>query len=280
MRITRALSGVAAVAALASCAGSAGRSATPVRSPTTAPAASDLLVATATQTRPQIAVGGLFQVTVKSTSEAPFSVRSVALVSSGFAQLPPTPSDVRFDTGNVIALDLPYGDAVCDSGVDPLAARLEITAADGPKTVTVPLVSPYDLMKRIHDQQCQLRALARQVVLTLDLSPDGTGSLLVKRLDTTDPVRVGGIAGTVLYDVTASPVTVAPGQDEVREPVTFTSRTCLAHDVAEAKQPYRFLAYVAVGQAVEIGAPIPITEAQTVVLQGVLEKACPVLTAS
>ncbi len=280
MSLVRALSVIAAVASLASCSGSAGTSAPPVAPLTAGPAASGLLVATATQTRTQIAAGGLFQVTVKSMSAEPFSVRSVTLVSPGFASLAPTPSDVTFGEGNVIALDLPYGEPVCDSGVDPLATRLEITAADGPETVTVPLASPYDLMKRIHDQQCQRGALAREVALTLDLSSDGTGSLLVKRLDTTDPVRVGGIGGTVLYDVTAAPVTLAPGQGEVRQPVTFTSRTCLAHDVAEAKQPYRFLAYVTVGGAVEIGAQVPVTEAQKLVLQEVLKKACPVLTTS
>src|SRR3954454_12830233 len=77
--------------------------------------------AEAVRLRTDEALGGQVQTRVTNTGEAPFTVTSVALDSSGFAPLPPRAETATYQPKQLVDLPTPFGDAICDTAAQPAA---------------------------------------------------------------------------------------------------------------------------------------------------------------
>lgn len=243
------------------------------------------LVAHASQTRPDAAAGGRFQVVVENTGTLPFTVRSVQLVSPAYAKGPPAEADSDFEPGHRVSLPAPFGAVRCAASAKGAQVALSLVVQGEQQTRNYPLRSDNGLLERIHAKECAALALAKKVNLELDdeLLLDGAqaepalnGVLTVTRRSADGAVKVSGTRGSVLYNVTlpGGLATLALADKYLTVPIRFTARTCDGHAIGEAKQPYNFLAYVAVGTSPEGSALIKTTAAQQAKLLSFLEEAC------
>jgi len=278
----RGLALLLAAAALAGCAGDAADTvATPAPS----------LSADASQTRPDAAVGGRFQVVVENKGPLPFTVRSVQLVSAGFSAEPPSERDTEFAPGHRVSLPAPFGAVRCGDPAVPAEVELALVVGGQQLVRRFPLGSDDGLLERIHARECASRALADQVALGLepDLGavdageePGLSGTLTVTRKTAQGPIELASARGSVLYDVTLpdGPAVLAPEQRELRVPLLLTSRTCNGHVIGEAKKPYAFLAFLRVGAAEEASAPLPVSPDQQARILVFLDETCAQVTST
>lgn len=246
------------------------------------------LIAVATQTRPDAAEGGRFQI-LMTAGPQPIVARTLRLVAPGFTPVAPTVVDTAFRSEERWSLPVPYGEVICTEQGDggPFAAEASLSVDGGPvRTVRVPLVSPDGLMERIHREECAAHLLARQVSLGLRVTGPGTGTgvdavipaqLLLTRRDTAEEVTVDEVQGSVLYSVAGTdlPATLAPGSDTAAVDLTVRAATCDGHDIGESKKPYVFPVFVRVGAAPEPQyAELTVDEAARDALYAFLRDAC------
>lgn len=250
------------------------------------------LVAVASQTRPDAAAGGRFQILMTAGPE-PLVLHTLRLLAPGFAPLAPTGTDeIAFRPAERWSLPVPYGEVDCDTDGDggPYEAEATLSVAGGAVvTVRVPLESPEQLMERIHRDECAARLLARQVSLDLRVTGAATGSgedallpaeLLVTRRDTEAEVTVTEVQGSVLYAIAGSPAgalpaALAPGAAKAGVVLTVRAATCNGHDIGESKKPYVFPVFVRVGDAPEPQyAEITVDDAARDALYAFLRQAC------
>src|SRR5688500_14076365 len=81
--------------------------------------------------RPDEAGGGRVQVRITDVGDAPFTVTSVALDSSGFERLGATAVEAGFAPGRTIDLPTPYGEPVCSAAPLPAVAEVTVVRPDG-----------------------------------------------------------------------------------------------------------------------------------------------------
>ncbi|GGG03038.1 hypothetical protein GCM10007304_16360 [Rhodococcoides trifolii] len=237
-----------------------------------APAPPSEISASAYRSRVDDATGGQFQITVTNTGERPVDVHSIALDSPGFDSVPPSVRDVQLQQGSRIDIPTLYGAAVCDSSVEPLSARLSVTREGEPqRDVDVPLDQPYDIIDRIHSEECTAERVESEVTLTLSISAPPAvstdplnASLEVTRGKFDGPIRVDELAGSLLYGLKADlPETLDANTDSVTVPLTITTASCEAHVIADSKKPFVFPIYLAFGDDKPVYARIPVpTELQ------------------
>ena len=238
------------------------------------------ITASAYRSRVDDAIGGQFQITIANTGERPIAVHTIALASPGFAPVAPTVREIELQKGGRIDIPTPYGAARCDTTVGPLAARLYVTReGEREQDVEVPLAQPYDIIDRIHSEECTAEQVLSKVSMTLSLSsppPVSTdplsASLLVSRESFDGPIRVDELRGSVLYDVTGVlPRTLQSDSDSLAVPLTITTASCEAHAIADSKKPFVFPIYLAFGDEKPVYARIPVpneTQKQLVAYQG------------
>lgn len=287
-----------AVALLAGC--GQGSDAAPrgsTAAPTTTPlptfeydAPVDGMVALAYRTRLDDAAGGRFQVKLQNTGTTPFTVVSTALDSAGFDALPPAARETEFAPGARIDMPTPYGDARCgpDQPAEPAYAALEILRPDGTRErVRVPMPSDYNVLTRIHDEECSKLAIAAAVTVELvDLTPVGDGAdqvlageLRLTRQPGTGELAITELRGNVLYDVlpafgTALPAGNGPEAPGLGLPITIGPATCATHVLAEIKQPYVYPVWIAIDDEEPVRLEIPVPQAQRDQIAAMLAVAC------
>nr|WP_314144922.1 hypothetical protein [uncultured Rhodococcus sp.] len=238
------------------------------------------MTASAYRSRVDDAIGGQFQITIANTAERPIAVHTIAFASPGFTPVAPTVREIELKKGGRIDIPTPYGAARCDSTVGPLAARLSVTREGEPEQdVEVSLEQPYDIIDRIHSEECTAEQVLSKVSMTLSLSSPPlvptdplSASLLVSRESFDGPIRVDELRGSVLYDLTgALPRTLQSDSDSLAIPLTITTASCEAHAIADSKKPFVFPIYLAFGDEKPVYARIPVpteTQKQLVAYQG------------
>lgn len=287
-----------AVALLAGCgqgSGAAPRATTTPATSTALPtfeydAPVDGMVALAYRTRLDDAAGGVFQVKLQNTGTTPFTVVATALDSAGFEALPPAARDTEFSPGARIDMPTPYGAALCgpDQPAEPAYAALDVVRPDGmQERVRVPMPSDYDVLTRIHDEECSELAIAAAVTVELvDLTPVGAGSeqvlageLRLTRQPGTGELAITELRGNVLYDIlltdgTQLPVSNGPEAPGLGLPITIGPATCMTHVLAEIKQPYVYPVWIAVDDDEPVRLEIPVPQAQRDQIAAMLAVAC------
>lgn len=282
MRAVGAVGAVAAALLLAGC--SAGRS--PAAAPSSIAAASPTVVAVpgltaeAVRLRTDEALGGQVQVRVANTGDAVFTVTSVQLDSPGFVVLPATAAATEYEPRRVIDLPTPFGAVDCAAEPDPAAARLTVVRPDGAvEHLQVPLAGR--TLAQVHGEECGVQAVAEVVDVSVrDLAGSGetlTGAVVLSRRAGDEPIEVSFLAGSVVLEPVPDrelPVTLAPGDPELRLPVTFDAERCDPHALGETKKPFVFPLTVAVGDGPAVAVDLPIDEAQRAQLGELLARVC------
>ncbi|MCW2575529.1 MAG: uncharacterized protein JWR66_1559 [Modestobacter sp.] len=238
------------------------------------------IAAEAVQLRSDEATGGQVQVRLTDTGPAPFTVTSVQLDSPGFTALPARTVAARYAPGQVIDLTTPFGAVDCAAGVEPVAARLTVTRPHGAtEEVTVPVHGW--TMVQVHQGECAEQGVLAVVDVTVEGLTDAggmtTGDIVLGRRAGDEAVQVSRLGGSVVLDPVPDddlPVTLAPGEQELRLPVTFDAARCDPHALAETKKPFVFPLAVTVGDGDEVPVDLPLDEAQRAQLQDLLDRVC------
>lgn len=218
---------------------------------------------------------------IANTGDAPVTVTSVALDSPGFAAAPETRRVVELGPGNRIDVEAEYGAVRCDTRPEPAYAVIGV-ADQGASPVRVPLATPYDVLGRIHDGDCAAEELARAVPVTLlpaaappEPAAPLPAQLVVSRGTATGDVRVDEIGGSVLYALRgALPATMRADEDRLSIDITIDAARCDPHALAEAKKPFVFPLWIAVGSSAPEYSRIPVSEENRRILTNYLTTTC------
>jgi hypothetical protein len=237
------------------------------------------IAADVVENRTDRVAGGRVQVQLGDTGEEPFVVTSVAIDSPGFAPLPAVPVTASFVPGQRIDLPTPYGDPVCDTAVEPAAARLTVVRPGG-AVEDLRVTLPAAVLTGIHERLCASIAVGEVVtvrVSELVEQPEAlTGRLLLTRAGNDDrAVTATRIAGSVLYSAVAPlPVELAEGEWEASVEITFTTARCDPHALADVKQPYLMALSIAVDGGNEVPVELPLDEFQREQLRLLTDRVC------
>jgi hypothetical protein len=238
------------------------------------------ITAEAVQQRTDAAIGGQVQFRITNTGADPFAVTATQLDSPGFATVPAKPVTARYAPGQTIDLPTPFGPVDCSVGVDPVGARVWVTRADGTaEELLIPLTG--GTMAQVHAGECAIEQVLSVVdIAVADLTDAGetmTGDVVLDRRSGDEPIEVTRLGGSVVLEPKPDgdlPVTLAPGEQELRIPVTFDAARCDPHALAETKKPYVFPLAVTVGDGDGVPVPLPLDDAQKAQLQGLLDRVC------
>jgi hypothetical protein len=230
--------------------------------------------------RTDVPVPGRVHVRVTDTGDQPFTVTAVAIDAPGFAPLPPTALTAAFEPGRTIDLRTAYGAPDCTAPSGPPAARLTVARPDGTVAeLRVPLAG--DDLDVVHREACA----AAGVLAVADIGLTGlvaagdtvTGSVVLSRAGDDDrAVAVLDARRSVVLNIAVEglPLELGPGEEQAGAEVVFTSASCEPHVLADTKQPFVFPLWVAVGEAEPVPVPLPVDEAQQMVLQQLLDRVC------
>ena len=205
-----------------------------------------------------------FGLSLRNVGDVPVVVRQAQLASSRFETLPPSAREVMLQPGGQrFVLPLPYGEVRCDG--EPEAAFPVVLVVDGGEELRLEVPEEYvGAVARLHERECAAAEVRERVDITFgdEWTMDGitiSGELRLDQRTPGDPVAIDDAVGNVLFTLVleqAHPVlSVTDAAPAARVPVIISADRCDPHAVAEFKQPYRFLAWVALGD----GEPVPIS---------------------
>jgi hypothetical protein len=209
-------------------------------------------------------------------------VRGVELLTESFA-----PSGVQeFDTEvppsvNARDMFIQYGAANCPDGVDtkaePASVVLQVATEDGAEhTVNLELSYPNGTLDRLVREACAAQAVAsaaRIELRELTAAADGTleGRLSVTPLGEA-ALDVTEVRGSVLFEIHAGAST--PEAGGVTVPLVFDAHRCDGHVVGDAKHPFGFTAWIAIGGGEPVATPIDVPEDRREALWAMLDARC------
>lgn len=196
-------------------------------------------------------------VPVRFLSEEPVTVTSIALRTPHFEPLPPEAKSSLLHPGRKVALQVDLGPARCDELPDT-RPEVHLTVQEGDREpVDLVLPVPTWLLDDLRERECAVAALTDAVSVSFGEfgEPDGIvleSELVVQRGDTTEPIEIERIAGSVLLTLApqsgGTPVGTLPtGESETRIPVEVTATRCDAHGLAGSQKTFVFSVWVAVG---------------------------------
>lgn len=182
--------------------------------------------------------------------EQRLEVSAIGLDWDGYpelTQLQPQDSVVLPEQTLDIRLQLP--EPTCDA--DPGTPARGIVEAGGAAATEQLQESGQDFLVSIWSRACTVQRVAEVVDLAFDdewrttgRGPDEVleGSLVLTRTaGSTEPAGIDGVEGSILLQAAArTPVVLAPGQESLRVPVTFTPYRCDAHARGESQQAFLF----------------------------------------
>lgn len=246
---------------LAACGGS---SASGTTAHTTATASAALTVRPL-QYRDDI-VADRMQLQVTNGLSRQLPLASVQLLWSGMNS-ESTVSDAVIGVGQRVDLPVDLGTSTCDIdgtviGAAPSAddATVVLTLADG-TTEVARVLDPDGTLGALHADACEREMIGQQISLEFAdfslRSVDGrevtVAVLRLQRTGAQGDVEVLSSGNTIPFnlmigDDNAPPLLALPATaNEVEVPVQFLEARCDAHAVAEAKQPFRFVMQVRLG---------------------------------
>jgi hypothetical protein len=204
-----------------------------------------------------------FGLALRNVGDEPIVVRQAQLASNRFAVLPPTEREVTLHPGGQrFVLPLPYGEVRCDG--EPEEAFTVVLVVDDGEERRLEVPEEYEgAVARLHQRECAAAEVRERVDITFgdEWTMDGitiTGELRLEQRTPGEPVAIDDAVGNVIFTLVlerAHPVLrVTDDAPTARVPVTISADRCDPHAVAEFKQPYRFLAWVAIGD----GDPAPV----------------------
>jgi len=217
----------------------------------------------------------------------PTAVRSVRLRWPGFAAVEPTVHDVTVVAGQRVDVPTPLGQVVCTTPTTPSfgAGTVDIVLADGTSVVAPLLADAQTALDNVWGKGCVRKRLVDRVGLAyagwVRTDPGGvptaSGTLVVTRRDTAEPVTVTGVDGSVLLFVnwTTAPPPLPPGERELAVPVVVAGAgRCDGHALSDSKRTYIFQVQVRVGDEEPVGVDVPVAEADRPLLNQVIVDTC------
>ena len=222
------------------------------------------------------AVHRAFGLSLRNVTDHPVEVLDARLDSPLFAPQPATPRSVVLPPGGRRqVLPLPYGEVRCDDEPGPTFAVV-LTLSSG---MEVHLDAPEEYegaLARLHQRECAAADVLERVDITWgdDWLQDGTRVTGALRLEQRHPGvavaiddAVGNVIFTLVVDRSHPVVAVTDDAPEASIPVTIVADRCDPHAVAEFKTPYRFLSWVAVGDAEPVAVALDLTGAARTALE-------------
>lgn len=216
-------------------------------------------------------------IAVTNGGDAPVRVLGLELVGDAFEPVGIQDFDAEIPPGGTRDLIADHGAARCPDGVDtaaaPTSAVLDVRTEDGAAhRVTADLPHPNPTLDRLVREACAAEFIAETVEISLgELTEAADGTLtgvLTVAARTDESVVVTEVRGSVLFVITAEDLS----GDSV--PLSFDAHRCEGHVVGDAKQPFAFNAWIAVGGAEPLAAPVPVDEAAQQRLYAMLDVRC------
>lgn len=222
------------------------------------------------------------------------TVTSVQLVWPGFEVVPPTRRDVKLAPGQRVDVPTPLGAAVCTTGATPsfsLGTVVTVVTGEGGvgTSVNAPLLADAQTaLDNVWTKACVQQRLLDRVGVRLGPwarsdpggVPTATGTVLVERRDTTEPIAVTGVDGSVLLFVDpASPGELsrplAPGGARLEIGVVATGAgRCDGHALSDSKKTYVFQVLVEIGDDDPVGIDVAVPEPDRPLLNQVIVDTC------
>jgi hypothetical protein len=207
---------------------------------------------------------------VTTDDQTTVHVSGVKMLTDAFAGKPVEPKDTDFAPGQTVDLTVNYGRPVCDPGITPDDAQVQVdyTAAgdDTEQSQTLPVARlGLVLLRHLHETGCAEQRLDEAASLTYadDFHRevvDGTlslvGHMVLQRPDdggSGEPVVLDSVLGSVLFEFVKmtehGPVGSLPrGEDRAEIPVLIRGNDrCSAHERSAAQQVFVFTTDVRVG---------------------------------
>jgi hypothetical protein len=209
---------------------------------------------------------GQFQVKIINRTDERFTVVGVQFVWEGYT----TPVTDRHDIvvkGQRIDFPVKFPGATCvGDGTratmpDPASATVRLILEDGSERI-VPVFDVDHLARRLYLEDCERQMIESLVAIELvDLHavefegrPITEGSLRLTRRASASTVSVQTVSNNILFvfDAPEAPtdgpvVTLDEGAGEASVPIRFAESRCDPHAIAEASQPFKFVAQIDLG---------------------------------
>lgn len=224
------------------------------------------------------------------------AVTSVQIEWPGFASVAPTERSVQVAPGQRVDLPTPLGSVVCATEVTPSFSTGSVIVTTDPGdgttlTVRAPLLADAQpALDNVWTKGCTRQRLLDRVGLAYDTPwlrsdpggvPSATADLLITRRDTTEPISVTGVDGSVLLFVNpAAPLpnpgsTVAADATAATTPIVVTGAgRCDGHALSDSKKTYVFQVLVQVGDDAPVGIDLPVPDADRPLLNQVIVDTC------
>jgi hypothetical protein len=206
------------------------------------------------------------QVGVANEGTEPVRIEQLRLDARGFAPIDPTPKDTELEPGRRVDLPITFGEARCGDGPPYSAGAatvpMRVAVGDGPaQDVRLELEAPNELLDRLLSAECEQRALAE--AMSIEFGPswelDTTegqerlrGSVVLRRLSSTEPLAVSQIAGSVILGIQPVPprpaplLALDPAATSAELPVEIVASRCDPHALSDSKRTFVFPTWVTV----------------------------------
>lgn len=220
-----------------------------------------------------------FQLEFVNHTDRRYDITNVEFVWEGLPS-PSTPKQSTIVRGQVLDLPVPFGDANCRGDgtattmPDVASATVVTTLADG-EAITVPVYDKWDVIRNLYLADCERQWIESQVAIEwtnlhrAELGrPVTVGSLRLTRRNSTATISVTTISGTIPFTLElVEPrahqpwLTLEATAETATVEVLFGEARCDPHALAEAKQPFKFIAQVDLGDG-ELHPYVVIPDAQ------------------
>ncbi|MDN3240070.1 hypothetical protein [Glycomyces tritici] len=247
----------------------------------TAPSDPPELTATA-EIRRMFMKPGQVAIAVTNHGDAPVRVRGVELLTDSFAPLGVQELDTEVPPSkNARDMLIQYGAASCPEGVDskaePASVVLLVATEDGAEhTLTLELSYPNGTLDRLVREACAAQAIAANARIELGELTAAADGTLEGRLSVTPlgeaALDVTEVRGSVLFEIHAG--ASAPEAGGVTVPLVFDAHRCDGHVVGDAKHPFGFSAWIAIGGGEPVATPIDVPEDRREALWAMLDARC------
>jgi hypothetical protein len=215
-------------------------------------------------------VADRLQLTITNRTGSAIEVAGIQLVWAGMTT-GPTPHPLTIGDGQRVDLPVPVGAAVCSidgaaTGAAPSVddARAVLTLADG--STRIAAVNDADgTLTGLFDAACERQMIAEQIIVRftdvveadIDGRPVSVGNLTVQRRRSTGIITVVDAGDTIPFRlhfpdavVGGSILQLSAAEQRGSIGVQFLEGRCDAHAVAEAKQPFRFVLQIDLGDGI------------------------------
>lgn len=240
------------------------------------------------------------QLRVTNRSGSLIELSGVQLMWAGLTTAPAAHT-LMIGDGQRVDLPVPVGTAVCSidgmaTGAAPSIndARAVLTLADGSTQVAV--VDDADgTLTNLFDAACQRQMIAEQItveftdvdVIDIDGRPVSVADLTLRRRRAAGTIAVRSAGGTIPFRlhfpnvVAGDPILrLAAGDDRASVGAQFLEGRCDAHAVAEAKQPFRFVLQIDLGDGISRPFVVEPDPSHHEAMLGVAAKGCEALGAT